>query len=84
MKPLNYLPIEPPVELFEQVVSATMLELAANGAPGYVIDEAVDGMRYDFDRTRQWVRKLERGAVRLNPFGRFRVIRFARMDSKMR
>ena len=84
MKALNYLPIERPVELFEQVVSATMLELAASGVPGEVIDEAVDGMRYDFDRTRAWVRKLERGAVRLNPFGCFRVVRFRRvMASKM-
>lgn len=77
-EPLNYLPGDPPAELFEQVVSATMLEMAANGTPGEVIDEAVDAMRYDFDHTRAWLRKLERGAVRLNPFGCFRVVRFRR------
>lgn len=82
-QPLNYAPTDPAAELFEQVVSATMLELAANGAAGKVIDEAVEGMRSDFDHTRAWVRQLERGAVRLNPFGCFRVVRFARMATKV-
>lgn len=50
--PLNHLPGDPPAELFEQVVSATMLEMAANGTPGEFIDEAVDVMRYDFDHRR--------------------------------
>lgn len=82
-QPLNYIPTDPPAELFEQVVSATMLELAANGATGEAIDEAVDGMRSDYDHTRAWLRELERGAVRLNPFGCFRVVRFARMATKV-
>jgi hypothetical protein len=78
MAALNYVPGEPAVELFEQVVSATVLEMAANGAPGEIIDEAVDGMRREFDCTRAWIRRLERGTVRLNPFGCFRVVRFRR------
>jgi hypothetical protein len=77
-KPLNYLPCDPSDKLFEQVVSATILEIASNGRPGEFIDEAVDAMRYEFDHTRAWLRKLERGAARLNPFGCFRLIRFRR------
>lgn len=74
---MNYLP-DDACDLFERTISALMLELLVSGVPAPYIDAAVDGLRDDFDRTREWLGVIERSAKRRNPFPGFRVIRFRR------
>jgi hypothetical protein len=83
--PLNYIPGPDAADLFEQAISAIMLAMVASGAPGDAIDRHVDSLRAGFDRTRLYLRDIERGARRRNPFPGFRVVRFRRaMASKIR
>lgn len=76
-KPLSYLP-DDACDLFERSISALMLELLVSGCPAADVDKAVDGLRDDFDRTREWLGVVERSAKRRNPFGCFKVVRFRR------
>ena len=74
---MNYLP-DDAADLFERTISALMLELLVRGCPAADIDKAVDGLRRDFDGTREWLGVIERSARRRNPFSGFRVVCFRR------
>jgi hypothetical protein len=64
-------------DLFERGVSAMRLELAANGCPDPIIEQAVRGMRADYAHTQEWLLVVEEAARRCNAFGAFNPVKFA-------
>lgn len=59
--------------VFERSIAALRLGLTIKGCDECFIERAVADMREERDRTREWLRKVEQGASRRNPFPGLRV-----------